>query len=469
MADLRSDPGSFRDPLSRVFPADDAVYRAFSEMGKSDLDAVWGKSFIAKSLKSGDLIESTLLAPSEAPQIEGNWAAVMRHPKLPFISYPYEWTFSMLKDAALLQLKLTRAALKDGVGVKDATPYNVQFVGARTQFIDAGSFEVRSSSDPWYGYKQFCELFLYPLMLQAYRGVQFQPMLRGSVNGIDPVTMRKLLGRRRRPFAEKGRLTHVALHAMAQERFASTEVKVKNEAAKAGMNSAVLDATLKKLIKLVDGLDIHDKKSTWSNYSDRAHYNEASLDEKDRFVRDAVATTRRKQLWDIGCNDGRFSRIASPHVDSVMAMDADPLVIDRLYLALRDDKSISNITPLYVDMADTGGGIGWRGQERPGLFNRGNPDFILYLAVIHHLAITYNIPLGSQLDLLASLTPEMVIEFPHEDDQMVVRLLRNKRDGVFKDYNLAEFERLLGERFDITKKMLLAGGTRTIFHAKRRG
>ena len=136
----------------------------------------------------------------------------MVHPRVPFVSYPFEWTFSMLKDAALLQLDLTRAALADGVSLKDATPYNVQFIGARPQFIDAGSFEVRRKGDPWYGYKQFCEMFLYPLMLQAHLGVGFQPFLRGSVNGITPETMAKLFpGSIRRP--RKGRLTHVVLHA----------------------------------------------------------------------------------------------------------------------------------------------------------------------------------------------------------------------------------------------------------------
>ncbi len=466
MSEVVADPGSFRDPLSRVFIADDAVYRAFSEMGKADIDAVWTKPFVGKWLKRGDLIGSEFVSPVSAP-IPGDWAGVMRHPKLPFISYPYEWTFSMLRDAALLQLKLTKSALKQGVGVKDATPYNVQFVGSKPVFIDAGSFELRKSSDPWYGYRQFCELFLYPLMLQGYLSVGFQPILRGSVNGIDPATMRKLLGRGKPWSRRKGRLTHVVLHAMAQERFSSTDVEVKKEASAAGMNANILEATINKLVKIVEGLDLGDKKSTWSGYSDRGHYNETSLDEKERFVRDAVATTHRKQVWDLGCNDGRFSQIAAAYSDYVVAADADPLVVDRLYNVLKKEKN-SKILPLYLDLADSGGGIGWRGKERPGFFDRGNPEIVLYLAVIHHLAITYNVPLAAQIEMLASLTPELVIEFPHANDPMVKRLLKNKREGIHNDYSLPVFEQLLCDKFDIRSSMLLAGGTRTIFHAIRR-
>ncbi len=465
MTNPRADRGSFRDPLSRVFISGDDVIRGFSAMGKTDIDAVWSKKFIREALASGDLIPSDFVEPGSAG-LGTEWVAAMRHPRLPFISYPYEWSFNMLKDAALAQLRLTRAALADGVGVKDATPYNVQFVGSQPVFIDAGSFEVRKSSDPWYGYKQFCEMFLYPLMLQSYLGVQFQPFLRGAVNGVSPDTMRKLLPMKLfRP--RKGRLIHVVLHAAAQNKFADTKVDVKKQSARAGMSSAVLDATLRKLEKLVGELSLHDKQSTWSDYSERAHYIESSLDEKERFVRDAVASSPRRQVWDIGCNDGRFSRIASAHSDHVVAMDADPLVVDRLYQSLRNEKNTS-ILPLYVDLSDSGGGIGWRGVERPGVFDRGNPDVVLFLAVIHHVAITFNIPVAAQLDLLRDLTPEIVIEFPHADDPMVKRLLLNKREGIHSDFTLPEFERLLNERFDVRSKMLLSSGTRTIFHATRK-
>ena len=441
------------------------VVRAFTAIGAKDIEKVWKKPSIQNALASGELIESNLVEPSSVGLNEP-WVTAMTHPLIPFISYPYEWTFSMLKDAAQLQLKLTRETLADGIGLKDATPYNVQFIGSRPQFIDAGSFEKRRKGDPWYGYRQFCEMYLYPLMMQGYLGVGFQQFLRGSVNGISPDTMRKLLPASIR-HPRKGRLTHVVLHAAAQNRFADSDNNMKSDAAKAGMNAQVLDATLRKLQGIVKKISLGDKKSTWSEYSERGHYIESSLDEKQKFVRDAVASAPRKQVWDIGCNDGVFSRIAAAHSDYVVAMDADPLVVDRLYNTLKAEKN-EQILPLYVDLTDSGGGVGWRGQERPGVFDRGRPDIVMALAVIHHMAITFHVPLASQLDMFRALTPELIIEMPHADDPMVRKLLTNKRDGIHDDFTLEEFERLLNERFTVKSKMLLSSGTRTIFHAVRK-
>jgi len=465
MSQLHQDSGSFRDPLSRVFVGNGEVVRAFTAIGAKDIEKVWKKPSIQNALASGELIESNLVEPSSVGLNEP-WVTAMTHPLIPFISYPYEWTFSMLKDAAQLQLKLTRETLADGIGLKDATPYNVQFIGSRPQFIDAGSFEKRRKGDPWYGYRQFCEMYLYPLMMQGYLGVGFQQFLRGSVNGISPDTMRKLLPASIR-HPRKGRLTHVVLHAAAQNRFADSDNNMKSDAAKAGMNAQVLDATLRKLQGIVKKISLGDKKSTWSEYSERGHYIESSLDEKQKFVRDAVASAPRKQVWDIGCNDGVFSRIAAAHSDYVVAMDADPLVVDRLYNTLKAEKN-EQILPLYVDLTDSGGGVGWRGQERPGVFDRGRPDIVMALAVIHHMAITFHVPLASQLDMFRDLTPELIIEMPHADDPMVRKLLTNKRDGIHDDFTLEEFERLLNERFTVKSKMLLSSGTRTIFHAVRK-
>ena len=465
MSQLHQDSGSFRDPLSRVFVGNGEVVRAFTAIGAKDIEKVWKKPSIQNALASGELIESNLVEPSSVGLNEP-WVTAMTHPLIPFISYPYEWTFSMLKDAAQLQLKLTRETLADGIGLKDATPYNVQFIGSRPQFIDAGSFEKRRKGDPWYGYRQFCEMYLYPLMMQGYLGVGFQQFLRGSVNGISPDTMRKLLPASIR-HPRKGRLTHVVLHAAAQNRFADSDNNMKSDAAKAGMNAQVLDATLRKLQGIVKKISLGDKKSTWSEYSERGHYIESSLDEKQKFVRDAVASAPRKQVWDIGCNDGVFSRIAAAHSDYVVAMDADPLVVDRLYNTLKAEKN-EQILPLYVDLTDSGGGVGWRGQERPGVFDRGRPDIVMALAVIHHMAITFHVPLASQLDMFRALTPELIIEMPHADDPMVRKLLTNKRDGIHDDFTLEEFERLLNERFTVKSKMLLSSGTRTIFHAVRK-
>lgn len=461
---LQRDPGSFRDPLSRVHIGDEYVYRTYNDLGEQDRKAVWG--FITDAAAKGLLVESEEC--TDQAEFVGA-ASVIRHPKLSFISYPYEWSFGMLKDAALTQLEVVHSAAEAGVGVKDATPYNIQFRGSKPIFIDAGSFQPRKETDPWFGYQQFCEMFLYPLMAQAYAGLSFQPLLRGNVNGIPVDQAMGILGPVRAKL-QKGRLTHVLLHALAQKGMADTDSDVAGDVAEAGMNTELMLKTVEKLQSLVSGLDLGRGKSLWSDYSDRVHYEDASLDEKKTFVSECLESRESLgQVIDIGCNDGMFSYLAAISADQVLSMDADELVVDRLYARLKADKSpeAAKITPLVVDLSTAGGGVGWRGQERAGLFERVKPDSVLYLAVIHHLALTFNIPISEQVQLLADITPHLIIEFPSENDIRVKQLLRNKRPGIHDDFTTENFERILAEHFTIARRIELKGGTRTMYEAVR--
>jgi hypothetical protein len=210
------EPGSFRDPESRVFYAGDDVFRALSPDGLSDFEALE-----ATGLLDGERVVPTERADGIADAgdlLVHRPAAVLRHERIPFVSYPYEWTFSMLKDAALLQLDLLLEALGHDMVLKDSTPYNVQFKGARPTFVDVGSFERLREGEPWVGYRQFCMLYLYPLLLQSAKGVPFQPWLRGSIDGITPGQMRALMSFRDR--FRKGVFTNVFLHAKLEERYA---------------------------------------------------------------------------------------------------------------------------------------------------------------------------------------------------------------------------------------------------------
>ncbi|MCB1016193.1 MAG: class I SAM-dependent methyltransferase, partial [Acidimicrobiales bacterium] len=392
---------------------------------------------------------------------EGRWEAALRHDRIPFLSYPYEWPFEMLKDAALLQLELTRQGLDEGVITKDATSYNVQFVGARPTFIDVGSFEKLRDGQPWYGDRQFCELFLYPLMLQAYKDLPFQPWLRGAIDGITPAEARALMSFRDR--FRKGVFSQVVLRAALESRYADTDTDVKKELGKAGLRKEVLVANVDKLIKLVRRLQWKRSESTWSGYSERGHYTDEDLDGKTAFVDAVVGRTHRSLVWDLGANDGHFSRLAAKNSDYVVAVDADPLVVDTLYRALREEGN-TTILPLTMDLSSPSPGLGWRGAERKAFVDRTRPDVVLCLAVIHHLAITNNVPLPEFVAFLADVGAEAVLEFPTPDDQMVKRLLKNKREGTHDDYTATVLERALDEHFDVVERTTLPSGTRILYH-----
>ena len=465
MTATRSDPGSFRDPLSRVYLDGDRVLRGLSAEAALDYRALAASSFFPAAMARGDIV-----ATEEAPDAElpGGWAAVLRHERIELISYPYEWPFEMLRDAARLQLDLTREALAEQLITKDGSSYNVQFVGTKPVFIDVGSFERLRPSEPWPGYRQFCQLFLNPLLAQAVRDVPFQPLLRGSVHGIEPTVAADLLAGSGR--LTKGVFTHVKLQARAERKADERDLDrdVKGELKRAGFGPAIVDAQLKNLRKALDQLTWERQRSTWSDYSDRSHYADADLAAKDEFVTNAVRGSAARLVLDLGANDGRFSRLAlQAGAGSVVAVDSDDLVVDRLYRDLRDAGE-RRILPLVLDLSDPSPGLGWRSRERPSFVDRVRPDLTLCLAVVHHLALTNTVPLEEIVAFLADFGAPLVVEFPHRDDVMAARLLARKRAGVFDAYDVPTFEQALNRRFVVDEQLTLPGGTRTLYRCHPR-
>lgn len=454
--------------MSRVFVTDDAIIRSLSGEALLDYEAAAASTFFGAALADGRLIGTERVEADEVEALvggEGSWEAALRHERIPFLSYPYEWTFEMLRDAALLQLQLTRQGLDEDVITKDATSYNVQFVGARPTFIDIGSFERLRAGEPWYGYRQFCELFLYPLMFQAYKDLPFQPWLRGAIDGITPSQAREVMSFRDR--FRRGVFTNVYLQAAFENRYSDTDSDVKKDLGKAGFKKELIAANLDKLTRLVTHLKWKRSESTWSGYSERGHYTDADLEAKSHFVEKVVNLRARPLVWDLGANDGHFSRLASKTADYVVAVDADPLVVDTLYRSLRDEGN-TTILPLTMDLSNPSPGLGWRSAERKAFTGRAKPDLVLCLAVIHHLAITNNVPLPQFVAFLADVGSEAVVEFPTPEDPMVQRLLRNKREGTHDDYTATVLEHALSEHFDVIEQETLPSGNRVLYHVQPR-
>jgi hypothetical protein len=456
------EPGSFRDPDSRIYTANGRVLRLLSEQGLAD----W-RALTASGLLDELPVIGTREVEADVPEaLHGGVAAVLEHDVIPFVSYPYEWTFAMLQDAALLQLELLRRAIEKGLMLKDSTPYNVQFRGAKPVFIDVGSFEQLREGEPWAGYRQFCMLFLYPLLLQAWKDVPFQPWLRGSLEGITPHDARALLSTR--DLLRRGALSHVVLHERLERRYEEKEADLKGELRKAGFKKELILANIRGLERLIRRLRWEPDRSTWSEYGPHTTYKPEDAERKARFVTDALAEEQPRLAWDVGCNDGRHSRIAAEHAEHVVAMDADSLVVDRIYKSLRTEGE-DRILPLTVNIVDPPPALGWRGQERRPLLDRGRPDLTLALALIHHVSITGNVPVAEFLDWLHGATRSLVIEFVSPEDPMVRRLLARKRPGDHPDYRADWFEQCLHERFDVVRSEPLAAGARTLYLARPKG
>ncbi len=459
------DSGSFRDRTSRVFHRAGGVYRALNADALSQWQAVADSPFFDQLARRGLVIPTEQVTLDEPPPEGGEpWAGVLKHRRIPFVSYPYEWTFGMLQDAALLQLELLSAALDEGFTLKDATPYNVQWLGSRPVFIDVASFTQLEPGTPWTGYRQFCELQLYPLLLQAYKGLDFQPWLRGSIDGISPAQCDRLMSARDR--LRPGVLRHVYLHARLQGGGKSDQQDVRRELRDAGFSKELIKANVRGLRKLIERLKWNPGRSQWSTYSADDSYERADAQAKRRFVERALTRRRWDLVWDVGCNTGDFARLAAEQGGYVVAMDSDHLAVEQLYQSLKSEGE-ERILPLCVNVADPSPNLGWRGQERRALPARGTPSLTMCLALVHHLSISANLPLADIVEWLASLDSAVIVEFVTKDDPQTQSLLRNK-DDIYADYTREHFEQLLGRAFEIVDRIEMAGGRRILYLAELR-
>lgn len=447
------DPASFRDPASRVFHVDGDVYRMLSPEGLEGWHALRDSPCLNDWMADGRLVATE-------ERID-NGSTLLKHQRIPFWSHPYEWSFSMLRDAALLQLDLLEEALRAGLTMKDATPYNVQFVDLKPVFIDVGSFRRYEEGEPWLGYRQFCQQFLYPLLLRAHADVPFQPLLRGSLDGIPPATARAFL-RSSRVF-KPGALLDVALQARADRSTAdrSDDRDVRSELSAAGFSADMIIRNVRRLRKVIQKTRWTPSASSWSDYASCDHVaGQRSI--KEAFVRQVAGQRHRRLIWDLGANDGHFAAAVAEVADVVVAMDADEVTVDSTYRNL-NERGPRNVLPLVINLADPSPGLGWRGTERGRLEDRGTPDLVLILAVIHHLVIGANLPLASVVDWLATLGAEVVLEWVPLDDPMSERLTANKRrHEVHADYTEQDLRRYCDRHFSVVAEQPC--DNRRLFH-----
>jgi len=454
------DPASFRDPDNVVLDADGVIYRTLTQQGLANWRGVRDTSFFSAFSDAGKIVPTHELNGSER-RLRGFQApGVLRHERIPFLSYPYEWPFGMLKDASLLHLELLRATLAENLVLKDASPYNVQWKGTAPVFIDVGSFEPLDETRPWPAYRQFCMQFLNPLLLTAYKSVDFQPLLRGRLEGVTPQQCRNHLSLR--DLGRRGVFSHVWLHSRLERRYAHNGTPVAEELSASGFNRELILANVKRLERLVQRLAWEPPTSAWSGYDGTESYARNDAELKRTFVRDVVGSQTWPLVWDLGCNDGTFSRLAARSARYVVAMDSDHAVVERLYRSLASEGATS-ILPLVVDVADPPPGLGWRGFERRSLDARGRPTLVLFLALLHHLVITSNVPFAEVATWLRSLDACVVIEFVSADDPKVQELLMRKRAGLHADYSRTTFERALAGKFSVVRRQDLAAGTRTLY------
>ena len=451
------DGSSFRDPAGFVFTRDGVLYRQVNELGRADYDLLMSSGLYRALVDSGDLIahDEVGLALAPAP---GAYK-VIRPERVPFVSYPYEWSFGQLKDAALLTLRLQKAAMPRGLSLRDATAFNVMFAAGRAVWIDTLSFEALRPGAPWIAYRQFCESFLAPLALMSRTDPRAHQLLRSFLDGI-PLSMASAM-LPVRTWASPGLLMHVHMHASAHRRLSNSR-----NTTPGAVNPNALAALIDSLERTVARLEWSPSGTTWGDYYQHTNYTDAAFTRKRELVSDAIARLRPSLVWDLGANDGTFSRLASDTGINTIAFDVDPAAVEHNYRQVKQ-RGERNLLPLLMDLANPTASLGWANAERMSLLDRGPADVVLALALVHHLAIAHNVPLSRIAAFFASLTRALVIEFVPKEDSQVQRMLAS-RDDIFAAYDRHAFEAAFREHFTIESSSEIDGSVRTMYTMRRR-
>jgi hypothetical protein len=408
--------------------------------------------------RQGKLIISEEVSPEEGSSSSSSW---LKHPKLPLVTYPWEWSFSALKDAAMLTLDIELKAREHGYTLKDATGTNILFLGAYPIFVDVLSFVPLKSGTPWIALGQFCRSFLFPLMIQSYKNLAPQPLLLSGLGEISLEDTWRILGISsiRRP----GVFKWVYLQRMLEKQMRGA--RFDGESLKIG-EGFLSDQQTRRMIlsirSLIYSIEWNPQNTEWAPYATKNSYAEEEEKQKADFVEETLKQLRPDRVFDFGANSGVYSRLAAKHVQEVFSLDHDPGAIDLL-----QQSKIRNIWSILSNLANPTPGVGWSSSERPPLFERMGEGFFLALALIHHLRIGCGIPLDNVIALFEKVGRSGIIEWVDRDDVMVKHLLRHRED-VFDDYDKSNFIKLIEDRFYIKSSVNLKGGTRALYWIDRK-
>ena len=413
-----SEKSSFRDPSGFLFWKSGEIYRQINPIYKEHYEHLINSGLYER------LTNERLLVAHEEVNDDGlrqNEAFKIIKPEvIPFISYPYEWCFSQLKDAALATLKIQRIALEYGMTLKDASAYNIQFKDGNPVLIDTLSFEKYTEGKPWIAYRQFCQHFFAPLSLMAMRDIRLGQLMRIYIDGIPLDLASRLLPAR--SFVRFSFVSHIHMHAKAQASLGQKNLNVKKY--KVGKTS--LFVIIDNLESAISKLNWKAKGTEWAEYYDDTNYTSQALEHKKTLIDEYLDLIKPKSVWDLGANTGLFSRLASTRGINTIAFDIDPSAVEKNYLECKRKKE-THLLPLILDLTNPSPDAGWANEERVSLIRRGPADMVFALALIHHLAISNNLPFTHIADFLSRICRYLVIEYVPKEDSQVQRLLRTRR------------------------------------------
>jgi hypothetical protein len=456
---IKKEDSSYKDPDGFVYYKNNNIYRQINSSYIKEFEKFKKSNFFKELKKTNSIVdfkEDNLLN-----SFDKNAKAVLKIKKIPFISYPYEWSFSQLKDAAILTLDIQKKALESDFSLKDASAYNIQFLNGKPILIDIFSFEKYQKGKPWVAYKQFCEHFLGPLLLLKYKDIRLGSLLRTNIDGIPLDLISSLLPKK--TYFNFSTYVHIHLHAKNQRNYASSHNKI-NENKK--INKIMLLGIIDSLKNLILKTSLGNEETEWGEYYSFTNYSDEAFENKKIIISKFIEKVNPKMVWDLGGNTGKFSRIASNKGIKTISFDIDPKAVEINYLNTKINKE-TNILPLLLDLTNISPPIGWDLNERKSLIDRKNADLVMALALIHHLSISKNIPFEKLAEFFQKLGNYLIIEFVPKEDSQVQKLLSTRKD-IFKNYTMEEFEKTFSKFFSIEEKQTIGKNSKRTLYLMRK-
>lgn len=437
------DFSSFRDPSGYVYYEDGEVYRKINSCYK-DTFIKFNSSELCRKLFNNDmLIKYDVVSDKDD--------IILKVEKVPFISYPYEWCFKQLKDAALLTLNIEKMALEYNFSLKDASAYNVQFIGGKAIFIDILSFDSYHDGDVWGAYGQFCRHFIAPLLLMAKVDQNLNCLLKNYIDGIPLDICSNILKGRGGLLA----LEHIRMHNSSIKR----NNNKKNNKIYLPKNKLV--KIIDMLIMQISKLEVKSISTEWGDYYSNTNYSDIAFDDKKRIVQNYLKFINigsDDTVCDLGANDGTFSMIASSMEAYVLSLDIDYNAVNNNYINNNHERML----PLLFDFNNPSPAIGFSLMERKSIIERINVKCIMALALIHHVCISNNVSFLYFFESLSKMGKYLIIEFVPKDDSKVIELLQTRLD-IFDDYNVDSFEKAAKKFFKIINKEMVKDSRRIIY------
>ena len=452
------DPASFRDPSGFIFNSGGKVLRQVNRFYCKQYNKLIESGLYDRLVSKGLLVAHNEV---DIQDVGEEIFKILEPTQIELISYPYEWCFSQYKDAALTTLQIHKLALEYGMILKDASAYNIQFIRGKAIHIDTLSFDFYNEYDPWIAYGQFCRHFLAPLFLMAYTDIRLSQLLRVYIDGI-PLDLASKLLVGKGGFSVKA---HIHWHAKSVARHGQTGQITETSAHKLTVSKSKMTAMIDSLIRIIERLHLNEVKTEWGDYYTHTNYSNLSTESKQAIVKECLTKIKHTVTWDFGANDGTYSRLALMNDKSfIAAFDIDPIAVERNYTVVRNLGQ--NILPLLLDLTNPSPAIGFSNRERKTIVERQTPDCTLMLAIIHHLAISNNLPLGMLAKWLASFSKYLIIEFIAKSDSQV-KILLSTREDIFPNYTEHGFETAFNKYYNIIEKRAVNDCVRLIYLMER--